>query len=141
MSVPPHPRFAQDLYRLLRVPRTASPTEVKKAYREIALRLHPDRHDGCATKTAAFKEVSEAYRVLSDGGERREYDRWLSGPGAWGGRGSGGGNGGRRGASRAAERNPFYRKVYSPPAPPGMKTFDSKRHYGACRWAVACATN
>ena len=106
MSVPPHPRFAQDLYRLLRVPRTASPTEVKKAYREIALRLHPDRHDGCATKTAAFKEVSEAYRVLSDGGERREYDRWLNDVDV-----GGDGTVKKRGASRAAERNPFYRKV------------------------------
>ena len=77
-------------------------------------------------KTAQFKEVNEAYRILSDSTLRREYDRWLdtvdvTSDGHVYKRGSG---------SRAAERNPFYRKVYSPAAPPGMKTFDRQRHYG-----------
>lgn len=76
-------------------------------------------------KTAQFKEVSEAYRILSDITLRREYDRWLDSVDI-----TLDGNVYKRGVSRAAERNPFYRKVYSPAAPPGMKTFDRQRHFG-----------
>jgi curved DNA-binding protein CbpA len=79
-------------------------------------------------KTAQFKEVNEAYRILSDITLRREYDRWLDTVDI-----TSDGNVlyKRSGvSSRAAERNPFYRKVYSPAAPPGMKTFDRQRHYG-----------
>ena len=118
-------RYSGDLYKLLHVPRTATQSEIKKSYRRIALTLHPDRHEGCERKTAEFKELGEAYRVLSDHVRRTEYDRWLDQVTV--------GDDGRvrkRGASRAAERNPFYRKVYSPAAPPGMKTFDRQRHYG-----------
>lgn len=121
-------KYGGDLYRLLRVPRTATGSEIKESYRRIALALHPDRHGGCESKTAEFKEVGEAYRVLSDHARRTEYDRWLDEVTV--------GDDGtvrRRGASRAAERNPFYRKVYSPAAPPGMKTFDRQRHYGEPR--------
>ena len=121
-------RHGRDLYRLLRVPRTATRSEIKESYRRIALTLHPDRHGGCEAKTAEFKELGEAYRVLSDHGQRVEYDRWLDEVTL--------GDDGRvrrKGASRAAERNPFYRKVYSPAAPPGMKTFDRQRHYGELR--------
>ena len=76
-------------------------------------------------KTAQFKEVNEAYRILSDSTLRREYDRWLDTVDI-----TSDGHVYKRGTSRAAERNPFYRKVYSPAAPPGMKTFDRQRHYG-----------
>ena len=155
--------FAKDLYRLLRLPRTATQIEIKRSYREMALTLHPDRHhvgggvgdedhnSVTATssqqqqqqqttaerarqltnerKTAQFKEVSEAYRILSDITLRREYDRWLDTVDI-----TADGNvvytRGGVSSSRAAERNPFYRKVYSPAAPPGMKTFDRQRHYG-----------
>eukprot|EP00571_Detonula_confervacea_P013829 CAMPEP_0172301048 /NCGR_PEP_ID=MMETSP1058-20130122/3018_1 /TAXON_ID=83371 /ORGANISM="Detonula confervacea, Strain CCMP 353" /LENGTH=267 /DNA_ID=CAMNT_0013011037 /DNA_START=112 /DNA_END=915 /DNA_ORIENTATION=- len=123
MSAPLH-HFTKDLYKLLHLPRTATQNEVKQSYRKIALALHPDRHDGCEIKTSAFKEVSEAYRVLSDHRKRVEYDRWIDGV-------SMGADGKvrKKGMSRAAERNPFYRKVYSPAAPPGMKTFDRQRHF------------
>lgn len=125
MSAPPPHSFAKDLYKLLRLPRTATQAEVKRSYREVAMALHPDRHDGCDVKTAEFKEVSEAYRVLSDYNARAEYDRWLDGVSI----SADGKVIRKRGVSRAAERNPFYRKVYSPAAPPGMKTFDRQRHY------------
>ena len=88
----------------------------------------PDKHNGCSTKTSEFKVVTEAYNILSNYKLRLEYDRWLDDVIV-------GENGQvvrrrKEGASRAAERNPFYRKVYSPAAPPGMKTFDRQRHYG-----------
>jgi curved DNA-binding protein CbpA len=126
MSAPLN-QFTKDLYKLLHLPRTATQTEIKQSYRKIALALHPDRHDGCDVKTAEFKEVSEAYRILSDYTKRIEYDRWLDGVSL----DSDGRIIRRRGtsSSRAAERNPYYRKVYSPAAPPGMKTFDRQRHF------------
>lgn len=133
MASGPLNQFTKDLYKLLHIPRTATQNEVKQSYRKIALALHPDRHDGCEIKTSKFKEVSEAYRVLSDHSKRVEYDRWLDGVSL--------GDDGRvrkRGASRAAERNPFYRKVYSPAAPPGMKTFDRQRHYGESEYDIFC---
>ena len=88
--------------------------------------LHPDRHgrNNCDERTAEFREVSEAYRILCDRHARAEYDRWLDGAEIIGADG----RVVRR--SRAAERNPHYRKVYSPAAPPGMKTFDRQRHFG-----------
>lgn len=123
MSAPLN-QFSKDLYKLLKLPRTATQSEIKQSYRKIALKLHPDRHDGCDIKTAEFKEVSEAYRILSDFTKRNEYDRWLDGVSL-----DSDGRIRRKGTSRAAQRNPFYRKVYSPAAPPGMKTFDRQRHY------------
>ena len=124
MSAPLHPHFTKDLYKLLHISRTATQNEIKQSYRKIALTLHPDRHDGCETKTSEFKDVSEAYRILSDYSKRIEYDRWLDGVVL--------GEDGtiQKRTTRAAQRNPFYRKVYSPAAPPGMKTFDRQRHYG-----------
>ncbi len=123
MSAPLN-QFSKDLYKLLHLPRTATQSEIKQSYRKIALALHPDRHDGCNIKTAEFKEASEAYRILSDYTKRIEYDRWLDGVSL-----DSDGKIRRKGTSRAAQRNPFYRKVYSPAAPPGMKTFDRQRHY------------
>jgi DnaJ-class molecular chaperone len=111
------------LYKLLHLPRTATTPEIKQSYRRIALALHPDRHNGCPNKSDEFKAVTEAY-LLIDYGKRVEYDKWLSSVRFEGDKVV------KKGVSRAAERNPFYRKVYSPQAPPGMKTFDRQRHYG-----------
>lgn len=127
MAAPPPPLFrdfAKDLYRLLRLPRTASHADIKRSYREMAMDLHPDRHGhNCDKRTAEFREMSEAYRILCDRHARAEYDRWLDGADI-------GADGRVVRRSRAAERNPHYRKVYSPAAPPGMKTFDRQRHFG-----------
>lgn len=71
-----------DYYAVLRITRTASAGEVKKAYRTIALNLHPDVNGGCDVKTAAFKEASDAYDTLSDESRRREYDSSLGMPNA-----------------------------------------------------------
>ena len=117
-------QFSKDLYKLLQLPRTATSPEIKQSYRRIALALHPDRNNGCPIKTNEFKLLTDAYTILSDYNKRREYDTWLSGVIFEGDTVI------KKGVSRAAERNPFYRKVYSPAAPPGMKTFDRQRHFG-----------
>jgi molecular chaperone DnaJ len=66
----------RDYYEVLGAARTASPDEIKKAYRRMAMQYHPDRNQGDKVSEAKFKEVSEAYEVLSDPEKRRLYDQY-----------------------------------------------------------------
>jgi molecular chaperone DnaJ len=66
----------RDYYEVLGVDRTASPEDIKQAYRKLAMRYHPDRNPGDATAEAKFKEVSEAYHVLGDPERRAHFDRF-----------------------------------------------------------------
>jgi len=66
----------KDYYEVLGVPRTASAEEVKKAYRQMALKHHPDRNPGNKEAEEKFKEAAEAYSVLIDGEKRSVYDRF-----------------------------------------------------------------
>lgn len=64
-----------DYYDVLEVSRTATAEEIKKAYRKKALQFHPDKNPGDSEAEKRFKEVSEAYEVLSDDKKRPIYDR------------------------------------------------------------------
>jgi len=66
----------RDYYEVLGVERTASAAEIKKAYRKLALELHPDRNPDDPTAEEKFKEASEAYAVLSDADKRQQYDHF-----------------------------------------------------------------
>ena len=87
----------KDYYASLGVPKTATQAEIKKAYRKLARQHHPDANKGDAASEEKFKEISEAYDVLSDETKRKEYDeaRTLFGNGGFrmprGGGGPGGG--------------------------------------------------
>ena len=69
-------------YAVLEIPVGSSSLDVKKAYRKLALKHHPDRNGGSAEATAKFKEISEAFSVLSDDQQRAAYDRTLRGGGS-----------------------------------------------------------
>ncbi len=64
----------RDYYEILGVNRNATPQEIKKAYRKLAVRYHPDKNPGDKTAEEKFKEASNAYSVLSDAEKRRVYD-------------------------------------------------------------------
>lgn len=86
-----------DYYDILGVSKTASADEIKKAYRKQALEWHPDKH--ATDKEAAekrFKEINEAYQVLSDTNKRSQYDQFGHAGGPSGNPFAGGGFGGGR---------------------------------------------
>lgn len=67
--------FDKDFYKVLGVSKDASEAELKKVYRKLAREFHPDSNQGNAKAEAKFKEISEAYSVLSDKEQRAEYDQ------------------------------------------------------------------
>src|SRR5688500_16912219 len=66
----------RDYYEILGVTKTATPEEVKKAYRKVAIQFHPDKNQGNKEAEEKFKEAAEAYEVLSDSDKRAKYDRF-----------------------------------------------------------------
>ena len=93
--------FEKDFYKVLGVAKDVSDAELKKVYRKLSRQYHPDTNPGDAKAEAKFKEISEAYSVLSDKKEREEYDqvramgngaRFTGGPGGFQGGFPGGQN-------------------------------------------------
>ncbi|MDK2808827.1 MAG: molecular chaperone DnaJ [Clostridiales bacterium] len=80
----------RDYYEVLGIPKTANDDEIKKAYRALAKKYHPDMNPGDAEAEKKFKEASEAYAVLSDADKRRQYDQFGHSAFENGGAGAGG---------------------------------------------------
>lgn len=72
------PGRAQDLYQVLGLQKNCSPEDIKKAYRKLALRYHPDKNPDNPESTEKFQEISHAYTVLIDATKRDIYDRYGS---------------------------------------------------------------
>src|SRR5947209_6730138 len=70
------PTEKRDYYEVLAVPRTATEDEVKRAYRKLAVKYHPDKNPNDAHAEEKFKELGEAYDILMDGEKRAAYDRF-----------------------------------------------------------------
>ena len=83
--------MSRDYYEILGLAKTASEDEIKKAYRKLAMQYHPDRTGGDKEAEAKFKEVNEAYSVLSDSQKKQQYDTYGS---VWGNAGFWGFSGG-----------------------------------------------
>ncbi len=78
----------RDYYEILGVSKSSTPDEIKKAYRKVAMKFHPDRNPGDHSAEEKFKEAAEAYEILSDSDKRAQYDRFghnAFGPGRGGG--------------------------------------------------------
>ncbi len=83
--------MAKDYYKILGVPKDASADDIKKAYRTLVKKYHPDLHPGDKEAAEKFKEINEANEVLSDEKKRKNYDTFGSADGAgFGGAGAGG---------------------------------------------------
>jgi DnaJ-class molecular chaperone len=82
----------KDYYQILGVKKAASDDEIKKAYRTLAKKFHPDKNKGNKEAENKFKEISEAYAVLSDKEKREQYDRLGREAFSFGGGGAGGAN-------------------------------------------------
>src|SRR5207302_1079220 len=87
----------RDLYEVLGVKKDASAEDIKKAYRKLARQYHPDRNPGDKQAETRFKEVQDAYDVVSDKTKRAQYDRFgfVSPDGGFPGAGAGGRPGGQ----------------------------------------------
>ena len=103
--------MAKDYYQILGVGRNATVDEIKKAYRKLAQKFHPDKNPGDKSAEEKFKDINEAYQVLSDSDKKSQYDRFgfvgRPEPGAPG-----------PGSSRAAEGSYYYNSG------PGGQQFD-----------------
>jgi len=82
--------MAKDYYQTLGVPRSAAAADIKKAYRKLARKYHPDLNPGDKTAEARFKEIQEAYTVLSDPKKKAQYDQFGESGGVPPGAGPGG---------------------------------------------------
>jgi molecular chaperone DnaJ len=66
----------RDYYEVLGISKSATPEEIKKAYRQQAMKWHPDKNPGNKEAEEKFKEAAEAYEVLSDSDKRTRYDQY-----------------------------------------------------------------
>ena len=83
----------QDYYEILGVSKTADEREIKKAYKRLAMKHHPDRNQGDKESESKFKEIKEAYEILTDAQKRAAYDQYGHAAFEQGGMGGGGGYG------------------------------------------------
>jgi molecular chaperone DnaJ len=88
----------RDYYEILEIQKNASADEIKKAYRKMAIKFHPDKNPGDKAAEEKFKEAAEAYEILSNADKKQRYDQYghagVGGNGGFGGRGNSGGFGG-----------------------------------------------
>src|SRR3954469_25653913 len=98
----------RDYYEILGVDRACEDGALKAAFRKLAMEHHPDRNGGCEEASGRFKEINEAYSVLSDPQKRAAYDRF----GHAGVNGAGGGQGGPGGGAQFHDVGDIFNEVF-----------------------------
>jgi len=93
--------MATDYYSILGIDKKASPDDIKKAYRKLAVKYHPDKNPGDKKAEETFKQVNEAYEVLSDEEKKKNYDRYGDPRGPMHGQGQPGGGQQRPGSGQS----------------------------------------
>lgn len=97
----------KDPYSVLGVPPSATPEQIKKSYRKLALEFHPDKNPGNKSAEDRFKEINQAYELLSDPSKRREVDLWMQGLAAKRSNSPSRGAGGTRGTKEESFQDVF----------------------------------
>ena len=128
--------MAKDLYEVLGVSRDATEADIKKAFRRKARELHPDVNKAPDAEDQ-FKELNEAYDVLSDANKRAQYDRFGTIPGAAGGGYGGNGYVDFDTCSAAASASAISSAASS--AAPRVAVVRASSARKAATWALACA--
>ncbi|MBI4125960.1 MAG: DnaJ domain-containing protein [Deltaproteobacteria bacterium] len=110
----------KDYYQILGLARGATDKEIKEAYRRLAKKYHPDVNKGEKAAEEKFKEISEAYNVLSDAKQRQQYDMFGAGPFGGAGAGPGGFGGGRgfdfrgfQGGTNAGDLGDLFNELFN----------------------------
>src|ERR1700750_2225688 len=101
----------RDYYEVLEVKRESTIEEIKKSYRKLAVQFHPDKNPGDKAAEEKFKELSEAYEVLSDENKRRMYDQFGHAANA-GAAGAAGGFAGGFGGFNAENINDIFGDIF-----------------------------
>ena len=119
---------AKDYYAILGVDKNASADDIKKAYRTLVKKYHPDLHPGDKEAAEKFKEINEANEVLSDEKKRKQYDfeREHPGMGGMGGGFSGGGFSGFSGSSFSDFESAKESILFAPPSASSSSIYASK---------------
>src|SRR5512135_3942327 len=116
----------KDYYEVLGVNRDASDEEIKKAYRKLAMKYHPDRNPDNPKAEEHFKEAKEAYETLSDSQKRAAYDQYGHAAFEAGGMGGGGGFGGFGGGAQGFDFGDIFGDIFG-----GGRGGRSQAHRGA----------
>ena len=109
---------SEDYYKILGLTKSATPEEIKRAYRKLAVKYHPDKNPGNKAAEEKFKKVSEAYEVLSDPKKRADYDQF--GSDMFNRAAGGGGQGGYSYSGNFRNPNDLFRDIFGQAGTQGM---------------------